>query len=213
MLSLIFPKRCVLCRAHLPLVGQAMLCASCQTAVRRSYRHVGCVRVCGADDAAAALYYTDAVRRALVRYKFQHQKGYARWFAAQTAPVLAARLDQWRPDALTYVPTGWLSRRTRGYDQSAYIARLLGAQLGIPVEPLLRKRIWARKQSRLRGEDRARNAARAYLLRPHACAQGKRLVLVDDVLTSGATMAVCAQLLRDAGAVTVFALAVTKTPD
>lgn len=210
MLNLIFPKRCVLCREHLPLTGEAMLCASCQTALRRDYRQTENVYVCGASDAAAALRYAGAVRRALVRYKFQHYKSYARWFAAQTAPVLAARLETWQPDALTYVPTGWLSRRMRGYDQSGYIAALLGAQFGIPVVPLLRKRSLAHKQSRLRGRDRLYNAARAYLLRQNACVQGKRLVLIDDVLTSGATMTVCVSLLRQAGASAVFALAVTK---
>ncbi len=212
MLSLLFPKRCVLCREHLPLAGGAMLCAACQTVVRREYRQTDEVRVRGADDAAAALRYTGAVRRALVRYKFQHYKSYARWFAAQTAPVLAAHLKTWQPDALTYVPTGWLSRRMRGYDQSGYVAAMLGAQFGLPVVPLLHKRSFARKQSRLRGSERAYNAARAYRMRPNRDAQGKRLVLVDDVLTSGATMAVCVQLLRGAGASAVFALAVTKTP-
>lgn len=212
MLSLVFPKRCVLCRAHLPLSGDAMLCAVCQTEVRRVYRQRDDVRARGTDDAAAALRYTGAVRSALMRYKFQHYKSYARWFAAQTAPVLAVRLEVWQPDALTYVPTGWLSRRMRGYDQSGYVAQLLGAQFGLPVMPLLRKRIFARKQSRLCESARAHNAARAYLLRKNACAKGKRLILVDDVLTSGATMAVCAQLLRGAGASAVFALAVTKTP-
>ena len=94
-MGVLFTKRCVLCGAMLPAAGtgKAMLCPDCAAEVRQRYRYTEAIRIPGAADAAAALYYTGKVKNAIQRFKFQHKQHYADWFAAQMLPLLTERLD------------------------------------------------------------------------------------------------------------------------
>jgi len=83
----------------------------------------------------------------------------------------------------------------RGYDQSGLLARELGRELGIPCRKLLVKRVLNRQQSSLAFEDRAANVRDAYRLRVHTLPEGMRVLLVDDVITSGSTISSAAEEL------------------
>lgn len=213
-MSIIFPKKCLLCCTALPLIGtgEAMLCAECAGRVRRSYRCTEGLRVQGTDGAAAALYYTGLVAEAMKRFKFRHLQNYAAWFAAQAAVVLAEQLAAWRPDIITFVPISPLRRYQRGYNQSELLACAIAAPFALPVMPLLCKRPFVRRQSNLHGyAARENNVRKAFFPLRSAEIEGKRIVLVDDILTTGATMQAGAKVLRSMGASHVFALSATRT--
>ena len=90
----------------------------------------------GADDAAAPLLYTGAVADAVKRFKFKHRQHYADWFAAQTLPVLAERLDTWMPDLVTFIPIGVLHWYQRGYNQAELLAQRILSLIHICLSSL-----------------------------------------------------------------------------
>lgn len=212
IMRMLYPPRCILCRTLLGTGTAAVLCADCARRLRTQYRISEHVVVEGTDGAAAALLYKGAVRTAMQRYKFSHGKECAVWFAAQLSPVVGAWIEDWRPDCVTYVPVGPGRFWERGYNQSALVARRIAKQFGLPCVPLLRKRLFAARQSSKSRRDRKQNVRNIFRLRRGAMLSGRRVLLVDDVLTTGATLSACAQALRQGGAERIFAVAITKTP-
>ena len=162
-MGVVFVKRCILCGELLPAAGtgKAMLCPACAGEVRQSYRCTEPVCITGADDAAAALYYTGKVQHAMQGLKFHHKQHYADWFAAQMLPLLAERLDAWQPDLITYMPIGLLRLRERGYNQAELLAKAVAKPFRLPCIATLRKRAFTPKQStRKDATARQQNAAR-----------------------------------------------------
>ncbi|MGE4548534.1 MAG: ComF family protein [Intestinibacillus sp.] len=212
LLQLLYPPRCILCRARLQVGTAAMLCANCAERLRTHYRTAEHVTVEDTDGAAAALLYKGEVRAAMHRYKFAHGKACAGWFAAQLAPVVGAWLDDWQPDCVTYVPISFGRFWERGYNQSELVARRLARQFALPCVPLLQKRAFVARQSDKLKAERKQNVENVFRLRRGVALTGQRVLLVDDVLTTGATLSACARALRQGGAERVFAVAMTKTP-
>ena len=121
--------------------------------------------------------------------------------------------DRWEEpvDLITWVPLSKKRLRERGYDQARLLAQRMGEVTGLPVAAALAKTRNTRTQSRL-GQDASRraNVLGAYACRPEVELAGKRVALVDDVVTSGATLAECAACLRAAGAASVVALTLAR---
>lgn len=211
-MGIIFPKKCVICCKTMPLdAGKAMLCPDCAHDVRHKYRCTEGVRVDGTDGAAAALYYTGNVAGAMKRFKFNHREHYADWFAAQALPLLAERLEEWQPDLVTFIPIGLMRLYQRGYNQAELLAEQIAAPLGLPCRATLTKRAFVGRQSRREGlAARQKNAAKAFLPMEDVDLTGQSVVLVDDIITTGATVAAAAKLLRQMGAARVYALAPTR---
>lgn len=112
-----------------------------------------------------------------------------------------------RPHAIVPVPLHWLRRWTRGFNQALVLAEAVGEQLGVPVDDDLLVRTKATRQQALLGPaDRADNVADAFAVVRPSGAEGRRLLLIDDVATSGATLRACAHVLKRAGADQVDAL-------
>jgi ComF family protein len=99
-------------------------------------------------------------------------------------------------DCVMPVPLHWTRHWRRGFNQAAALA----CGLGPPVMSLLRRRRRTQTQTDLPADARQRNVRDAFVLRRHACVDGMRIVLVDDVSTTGATLEACAKVLMDAGA-------------
>lgn len=212
LLDLIYPPKCVFCGKLLPH-GSSGWCTPCERTLPYcdELRIGQFFAVC-----VAPLEYRDKVRSALLRYKFQGQDCYARPFSCFVADALAFhKLDA--PDCITWVPVSRARRRHRGYDQAELLARELGRRLAIPVEGLLEKQIDNKAQSGLRAEERRANVLGVYqATRPERIA-GKRILLIDDVVTTGSTLEECSRVLCTAGATEVncaaFACAVPKTEE
>ncbi len=114
-----------------------------------------------------------------------------------------------RFDALVPVPAHWRRRLARGFDQSVLLARELSRHTGIPVLPALRRTRHTAAQAGLTSRQRRDNIRGCFELRDPAAIRGLRLLLIDDVLTTGATANAAADVLRRGGAawVGVFTLA------
>ena len=109
------------------------------------------------------------------------------------------------------VPLHPLKALSRGYNQSRELALYLSSAYGLPVCPaLLKKTRLTRAQKGLSAEERQKNLENAFMAAPEAA--GRRIILVDDVCTTGATLCVCAAALKKAGAARVYAAAAACVP-
>ena len=154
--------------------------------------------------------FRGTVRRALHELKYSGEQRLAE-------PLGAAIAHRWRQigvggDVIAHVPVSQERLRTRGYDQAALLAREVGRELGRPaVEALARHRATV-PQFELDRSMRAGNVAGAFRVRSTArtAIAGRWIVLVDDVTTTGATLAACAQALLEDGAYAVSAIAMAR---
>jgi len=155
----------------------------------------------------APYYYEGAIRRALIRFKFNGKKQYAPFFAVYMAECV--REIALYIDAVTFVPLAEKGRRKRGYDQAEELAVAVAAELGKPLVSSLVKLRETKKQSGLRRAQRVGNVLGAYAAAD--VGEGARLLLVDDVATTGSTMSEAAKTLLSAGAGNVVGLCAAKT--
>jgi ComF family protein len=143
--------------------------------------------------ARAPFLYEGPAREALHRLKFSGWRAVARALAGPMAAV-----NEFDADAVTWVPLSGRRRARRGYDQARALAARVGEVLGLPVSPLLVRVRDTAPQARRTGAERRRSMQGAF--RSSGRASPARVLLVDDVLTTGATAAECARVLRAAGA-------------
>lgn len=158
-------------------------------------------------------YYSGKVRHSLLLYKFYNRRSYGSVFGR----LLAMRLLE-KPlcdyDILTWVPISRLRKWRRGYDQVELIADAAGQELGSPAVPVLKKIRHTQPQSSLIGAARRRaNVLGAYTVTDPAAITGKRILLLDDIITTGATASECARVLLTAGAKEVHCAAIAAPYD
>ena len=203
--AILFPPKCVLCGKILA-DGETDLCKPCR--VEAPLFPNGKRKPQFLDSFAAVWYYEGDIRRSLLRYKFYGRRSYA----ASYGRLLAMELLKEFPDGfdvLTWIPVSPLRRLRRGYDQVELIAKAVGAELGIQPQATLKKIRSNPPQARITGEaQRKANVLGVYAVRQDADVAGKTLVLLDDILTTGATMGEAARMLRLAGAEQVHGAAV-----
>lgn len=143
--------------------------------------------------------YDACVRTILLRFKLQHYPWLAADIGEQMASFLRSRALSF--SAATFVPLSKGRQLQRGYNQAELLAREIGKQIGIPVLPLLRRTRKTKVQSRLAAEKRAENLKDAFgLANAEQELSGQRILLVDDIATTGTTILQCAKPLQRAGA-------------
>ena len=204
LLGLLYPPKCPFCGRVLER-GEEDWCASCRDELPWTEPGGG-KEVENCDACLSPLWYRDGVREGVHRYKFKGGRGHARLFGRLMAQCLRDRRAG-PADLITWAPLHPKRRRRRGYDQAELLARRVGELLELPVEGTLEKIRSTAVQSQT-GEDadRRANVRGAYRALPGLDLAGKRVVLIDDVTTSGATLAECAAALRGAGAESVVGL-------
>lgn len=211
--ELLFPRRCILCRTFLS-AEETDLCRECRENVPEypyggknpdpSGKNSGQFL----DSFTAVWYYEEDVRRSILRYKFHG----AAFLAPKYGALLAMKLLREGPediDILTWVPVSRLRRLKRGYDQCQLLCKAMGEQLALPWEKTLRKIRHTPPQSGLSSvAERKANVLGAYRAVNQVDLRGKRIVLVDDIYTTGSTMNECARVLLTAGAKEVHGAAI-----
>ena len=195
------PPVCTCCGRELPGAFDAvMLCAAC-----RSGAHAF-------DRARAPWTYTGPMRDAVRQFKYHRRWRIGRWLAREMAAAARRDFPLEELDAVLPVPPHWVKRYARGFNPVGDLARTVSEALGKPCLPAaLRRTRWTKTQTRLPSPARARNVQGAFAA-SHPLAQGRTFLLIDDVLTSGATADACARALKAAGASRVFVLTAAQTP-
>ena len=209
VLDLVFPPKCPFCRRVLEDPG-APVCPACVSELPWLEGGAEARSVEFSDGCFSPLAYRGAVPEAMHRYKFGRVRALGRPFAALMARCLDNCLER-RPDLICWAPLSGKRRRERGFDQAELMAREIGRRLSVPVRPVLQKKRHTAPQSGMEDmSGRRANAQGAYALLPGADLTGKRVVLVDDVVTSGSTLSACAALLRQGGAEGVYCLTLAQ---
>jgi len=149
------------------------------------------------------------LRRALQRLKYGGSGRIAGPLARAAAPALEALTRVCGPLPLVPVPVHEARLRQRGYNQAALLADALGAGTGLPVLDLLERRRATARQHGLGKAARLHNLRGAFALRDGARTPA-RVILVDDILTTSATLESCAGVLRAAGAASVCGFAIAR---
>ena len=200
LLDLLFPPKCILCGKLLEK-QETDLCRACR---EESPECLGKHKNFSFLDSWAAIwYYEKNIRQSILRFKFRRARHYADVYGR----LLAMRLLQLYPegfDVLTWVPISRARRFTRGYDQVELLARAVGRELGMKPVKTLKKLRNNRPQSGISGQAQRRaNVLGVYRVISPAQVQGKRILLLDDIITTGATAGECARVLLTAGATEV----------
>lgn len=198
ILNLLFPRKCVLCQKLLSREESA-ICPECDK--EHPFRSPGKTKLRFIDSWYTLWNYREDVRESIHRYKFSGRQNYAGCYGQLLARNLP---DDAEWDVITWVPVSRRRSASRGYDQGKLLAQALSRELEIPERKLLWKIRNTVPQSSLQGEaSRRANIIGAYICKNESEVSGKRILIVDDVLTTGATACECAKVLRIAGAESV----------
>ena len=200
--EILWPPRCFFCDGVMK-TGEGPVCASCREkglADRPSRTRKGEFFA----GAVSPFPYRDEAMEAVVRLK-RPDGGY---LLKPASDFMAASVRErgWEIDLLTWIPLDLRRRLSRGYNRSEELSRLLADRLGLPAEGLLEKTRSTGKQGLLSEEERKANVFGAFRMKKGSEVAGKRVLLADDVITTGSTVSEAARILLTAGAEKVYAV-------
>lgn len=152
--------------------------------------------------------YDDVMRKSIANFKYHHRKEYVQFYAEEFARTFGKTIMRLRPDAFVPVPVHWTRHVERGYNQAQVLAEAIGLCLDIPViEDLLVRKKRTAAQKSLDHRERSRNLHHAFSISERwesSVGKLKRLVIIDDIFTTGSTVNSCAKVLKKAGVSEVY---------
>jgi ComF family protein len=225
----VFPDDCRVCGAALGTISRIPVCPACLSSfepLAAEYHCAGChapfrnayaldesgrCALCrlgarGFDAAYTPFTYEDKLARLIQLFKYQGIRSLAQPLGAR----LSAALPRWEaPEVVVAMPMPWWRQVVRGYNQAALLAREVARHTGLPLAAPLRRR-WSEPQAGRSGAQRRANVRGKFRVTKPAAVRGRHVLLVDDVLTTGATASACAGALKRAGAARVTLLALAR---
>ncbi len=231
LVDLVYPRNCQLCEQPLAEEDRGAICGGCLARVK--FIEPPCCRQCALpfagqpretfqcsycqdlgfsfERAVAACRAEGVVRAAVLGFKYRRQM----YFLPHLAEWLVGAAREWiawdEVDAIVPVPLHPRKRREREFNQAELLTEYLGRVVGVPVVANAVRRVKdTPTQTRLDAEQRRRNLRGAFQVRRGDRIAGRRVVLVDDVFTTGVTLDSCARVLRQAGARGIIALTVAR---
>lgn len=207
-LELLFPSKCTFCREILD-EKHTDICPKCQKELPYT-KNGGLLKGNFFTACISPLYYEEKVRDALLRYKFHRMTVYADCFGSLIAECAEEYIDS-HVDIISWVPLSRRRLRKRGYDQARLLAMEVSKRLEIPCVPTLKKTRHTKPQSRTGDMAKRRsNISGAYTAINKEMIEGKRILLIDDIVTTGSTFSECSRILGLAGADRVYCAAAAR---
>lgn len=221
--ELFFPRSCVLCGKRL-LMGEEHLCFQCLSGLPRTQMYLQAeneVEKCfwgklPVERASAFLYYTKGgdVRKLLFNFKYYGNSSLGRFLGAWMASELLPSGFFEDMDCVVPVPLHPKKEKKRGFNQSEVLAEGIATVVGIPVaKHLLLRNQYTETQTRKGNYDRWMNVKDVFEVSDIASLKGKHVLLVDDVMTTGATMVACADAMSEIPGLRISVLALALAGD
>jgi ComF family protein len=159
------------------------------------------------------LYYDGTVRESILRYKFKEATGYAKTYGVLIADCVRERLEN-RYDLISWVPLSRERYKERGYDQAMLLAMAVALELDDVAVSTLEKYKHVAKQSQMgSAEKRRANISGVYRVTDPELIADKRILLIDDIITTGSTLSECARTLLEGGAKEVLCATIARSRD
>lgn len=221
LIKLLYPQRCKYCDIVIDIRRE--ICHTCESTLQKIEGEV--CKLCGvkAEDCncghkkhyykyiCAPFYYEGAASRAIWRFKFKNKIELSKVFAEDLTECFDAHYKDYAFDLCTFVPSSKESLKERGYNQAELLARDFCKIKDLPCEELLLKTKETKIQHDLLSVERSGNLAGAIELKNEVDLINKRILLIDDIKTTGSTLNECAKMLLIGGAEEVFCLTVAIT--
>ena len=222
----VLPPACPMCGKPAPFVGgiRADICGSCmhninyvsEPACLKCGKPVkdeeteycsDCSRQKHVYDQACALYeYSKNVKESIYRFKYYNKQEYAGIYAKQMADRCGRMIRMWSPDVIIPVSIHISKYKERGFNQAGLIAQALGRAMQIPVdEEYLVRIVKTQPMKELSNRERIKNLQNAFQVRGKVV-RYRKVLIVDDIYTTGATFDACAAVLKDAGVSQVYGI-------
>lgn len=219
ILNILYPKRCPVCHGILSDRGN-LICPSCEKWLHPIVTDY-CLKcgkpvkaeeeLCGEcrkshrefDRGQSVFFYNDKMRQSLLRYKYYGNRDYAEYYAVSLCRYMEREIRMWKPDLIVPVPMHPRKQRERGFNQAADLAEKAGEILKIPMsDQVVQKTKATRSQKKLNAAERKQNLRMAFQATERL--DGLRILVIDDVYTTGSTIEAMAHVLKAAGADKVF---------
>lgn len=228
--DLVFPPRCMACGTWRDL-GKGTFCGPCRETVERDRAAPTCPTCaapvspyevslgrCGhcrgrslrVDATVRAGIYRDVLGQLLRTYKYRGREELTALLGGWLAEAVETAPWRERVEAVVSVPTHWKRRFNRPFHAADALAAFVARKVSLPQVPILRRVRAGPHQIGLSPTERTANVRGAFALRKGIALRGARLLLIDDVRTTGATLEECAKVLRRGGAAEVFAAVVLR---
>lgn len=228
ILDFLFPPECPICQN--PVSDPLSICPECFKKIKfitpplceicgRPFEfEVYGKTVCGKclqkkpvyDKARSAFLYDSFSKQLILPFKYSDRTDLAPLLGQFLIRAGAELLDQ--SDLIVPVPLNRWRLMKRKYNQAGILGKIISKKTGIPFSPFVLKRLRATKsQERLREKDRIKNVRNAFIIKNNKLIKNKKILLIDDVLTTGATVNECAKILKRNGAKSVYVLTVAHT--
>jgi len=198
-MPLIAAPLCIVCGIPFAGAGTDHVCGSCSTLPPRF------------DAARAAFAYEGACRDLIHAFKYRNKTHLRRPLALLTIARLSDFITSRRSDLILPVPLHRKKLSSRGFNQAVLLGEILSQRLEIPLDRRNLRRIrWTEPQVNLTAHERRTNVKGAFGIHESALVSGRRVLLVDDVLTTGSTAEECARVLKAGGAADVTVITVAR---
>ncbi len=222
--NLMFPPVCLACNSSVESAA-AILCPQCRElllpitgkycgkcgAPLDGYSCEACSHTAFVFDYARSAYvYKDPAQQLVHHLKYDSLQAPADFFCQALLKIPAATRFRDSFDLVTAVPLHRVRQRERGYNQSELLGRRLAAELGLPFEQPVIRHVNTRSQTNLSRQARLDNLSSAFALRRKAGVAGRRIIVVDDVFTTGTTVNEVSRVLRAGGAARIAVLTATR---
>lgn len=212
IVSIIYPNHCIACN-ELLAVSKKWLCEKCTPEFEinehrkckicgRIIYHNGNCRTCNSSklyfDKGHSVYeYKDAVRSGIMNYKYKGLYSYGKYFGKIMADyIIDCVIDDMKFDYITAVPLHRKRLSGRGYNQSEIMAKIVAKNIGVEYKTLLERLVNTRALNNLGGEERRKELKGAFSLKKGVSVEGKNILIIDDVFTTGTTINECCKVLK-----------------
>lgn len=212
MLSkLIFPIKnlCFFCKDETVYI-ENFLCSECRARLEEIHKEHG-VEIPYMKDCYVSLFYNNFTREFFHKFKFQDKSYLYSPFSNYMLKTIKEN-DLKDFDCIVYIPIHWRKEARRGYNQAYLLANALGKTLNKPVlNKVLIKSKWTKEQNKLSSLQRRHNLDNSFSIKNPELIRGKKILLIDDLVTTGTTLSVCSKELIRAGADSVSGLVLIST--